>query len=252
MKLNSLGYSLASASLSIDKSPLGQPEARPGCGSPISAYCRAAVWTFSTKQSEARVVCLLAFELTAPVSSSQEHFCGHFCEADPSVRWNSVLYGARSQDMEGRTRAHQTVTETDKGARAPRPGSADIQLLFFSWLCWVCFAAQAFSGRGEPGLLCSCGAPASPCGVLLFQSMRSRAQTQELGCPGFVTPWHGESSWIKHVSPALASGFLTTGPPGKPPGGSLKKDSRGGIFSEILRSVPWLTWRMLDWVTIPS
>lgn len=28
MKLNSLGYSLASASLSIDKSPLGQPEGK--------------------------------------------------------------------------------------------------------------------------------------------------------------------------------------------------------------------------------
>ena len=78
-------------------------------------------------------------------------------------------------------------------------------------------------------------------GFLLFQSTSSRAQTQELGCTGFVAPWHRESSWIKHVSPALAGGFLTTGPPGKPPGGSLKKDSRGGIFSEILRSVPWLT-----------
>ena len=78
------------------------------------------------------------------VQSSQRHGWSvflllsslHLCpdlrstSADTSVRWNSVLHGARQQDMEGRTRIHQAVIKTAKGGREPRPGSPDVQLLF--------------------------------------------------------------------------------------------------------------------------
>ena len=67
---------------------------------------------------------------------------------------------------------------------------------------------QAFWSCGDQGLLT---VVASLVEVL-------SVQVQELWCRGLVAPWHVGSSWtgIEPVSPALAGGFLTTGPPGSP------------------------------------
>ena len=157
---------------------------------PYQQVLQAALWTFSTKQSEAWVVCLLAFELTAPVCRSQEHFCGHFCEAEqcPS-RSQAAGHG-------GEKRVHQTVIKTAKGGREPRPGSLDIRLFFLgcagsSLLHRLALVAvsRGFSPVVVLWLL--------TVGFLLFQSMGSRAQTQKLWCTDFVAPWHGESSWTR-------------------------------------------------------
>ena len=58
--------------------------------------------------------------------------------------------------------------------------------------------------------------------LLLLQSSGcrhagSRLQAQKLWCTGLVTPQHVGSTLtgIKPMSPVLAGGFLTTGPPGK-------------------------------------
>ena len=84
-------------------------------------------------------------------------------------------------------------------------------LVFFIyvWLHWVSFAARrAFS---------SCSEQASHCSGFSLQSMGSRVQGQWLWGMGLVVPWPVESSrpGIKPVSPALAGGFPTTGPPWK-------------------------------------
>ena len=51
--------------------------------------------------------------------------------------------------------------------------------------------------------------------LLLAWSVGSSAQAQQLWCPGFVALQHRglPGAGIEPVSPALAGGFLTTGPP---------------------------------------
>ena len=96
----------------------------------------------------------------------------------------------------------------------------------------LCCHTWAFSSYGEWGLLSTCDAWASHC------SGFSCWEAWALGCAGFSTwntwaldrgsfnsygPWASllQSMWdlpgpgIKPVSPTLAGGFLTTGPPGK-------------------------------------
>ena len=153
-------------------------------------YCRAAVWTFSTKQSEAWVVCLLAFELTAPVSRSQEHFCGHFCEVEQCPSWSQAAGHG------GEKRVHQTVIKTAKGGCEPRPGSPDSQLFFLG-----CAGSSLLHGLA----LVAVSRGFSPVvvlwlltvGFLLLQSTGSKAQTQKLWYTDFAAPWYGESSWTR-------------------------------------------------------
>ena len=61
----------------------------------------------------------------------------------------------------------------------------------------------------------------SSCGTWAQQLwfMGSRAQAQQLWRTGFVAPRHAglPGPGLEPVSPALAGGFLTTLPPGKPP-----------------------------------
>ena len=91
-----------------------------------------------------------------------------------------------------------------------------LKLLLYFWLHWVFIAAcRLFSSCGERRLLSGYSAPASHCSN--FSSCGSRASV--VAVHGFscsaacriLVPRPG----IKPVSPALAGGFLTTGPPGK-------------------------------------
>ena len=70
------------------------------------------------------------------------------------------------------------------------------------WLCW----AQAFSSCREWGLLSSCGG---------FSCCRARASERRLSSWQLTGTWNLPGPGIKPMSPALADGFLTTGPPGK-------------------------------------
>ena len=77
-----------------------------------------------------------------------------------------------------------------------------------------------FSSCGEPGLLSSYGVQASHCPGFFCWGARA------LGCVGFSSCssqvqllqgiWDPPGSGIKPVSPALAGGFFTTEPSGKP------------------------------------
>ena len=81
------------------------------------------------------------------------------------------------------------------------------------------FCTQAFSSCSEWGLLSSCNALASHCGG--FSCCRAQAvgrvglsscgSQAELLCSMWGLPGPG----IEPMSPALAGGFLTTGPPEK-------------------------------------
>ena len=88
----------------------------------------------------------------------------------------------------------------------------------YFWLCWVFVAVQAFSGCGEQGLLSSCGVQASYCGG--FSHSRAWAPGHGLcSCGSWVqlplSMWNLHGPGIEPVWPALAAGFLSTGPPGK-------------------------------------
>ena len=88
-----------------------------------------------------------------------------------------------------------------------------------------------FSGCGEQGLVSSCGAQASHCSDFSWCRawlqgaqaqwlwlLGSSAQAQCSWCTGLVAPQHVGSSWIRDWphAPAVAGGFFTTEPPGKP------------------------------------
>ena len=90
----------------------------------------------------------------------------------------------------------------------------------FFFGCFQVFVAMwAFSICVEQGLLSSCGAWASHCGG--FSCCRAPA----LGCMDFSNHgtqalllrgmWNLPGLGMEPVSPALAGGFLSTGPPGK-------------------------------------
>ena len=87
-----------------------------------------------------------------------------------------------------------------------------------AWVLYCCI--QALSSGGEQGLLSSCSAQASHCGGFSYGGewavwhVGSVAVAHGLSCPmacGILAPRLG----IEPLSPALAGGFLTTGPPEK-------------------------------------
>ena len=81
--------------------------------------------------------------------------------------------------------------------------------LFF-WLCWV-FIVVCGSFVAACRLLSSCGVQAQ-----YLRQTGSLVAVLGLSCPaacGILVPRQG----IEPMSPALEGGFLTTGPPGKPP-----------------------------------
>ena len=85
--------------------------------------------------------------------------------------------------------------------------------LFLAALGLHCFA-QDFSGWGEQSLPSNCDAWPSHCGGFSCRGTRA----PELWLTGLVASvWTLCRPGVETVSPALAGGFLTTGPPGKSP-----------------------------------
>ena len=107
-------------------------------------------------------------------------------------------------------------------SQVPQKGVRDSHDLFIknSWGCaWVFVAARAFSSCGTQGLLSSCGPqayywqwPLCRGALALERAGRGSCGTQAWLLPGM---WSFPGLGIEPVSPALAGGFLTTGPPGK-------------------------------------
>ena len=108
----------------------------------------------------------------------------------------------------------------------------------------------AFSSCGDQGATLCCDMRASHCGGFSLQSTGSRrvgfsscgswapdAQAQQLWLTGLVAPRHVGSSrpGLEPVSPALAGGFLTTAPPGKPGNASFKvrNGAREGLLAGL-------------------
>ena len=95
-------------------------------------------------------------------------------------------------------------------------------LFIYLWLHWVFVVARGLSlvaaSRGYSLLWCACF---SPWWLLLFQSTGSR-RVGFSSCGSWASERVLRSMWdlprpgLKPVSPALAGGFLTTVPPGKP------------------------------------
>ena len=87
------------------------------------------------------------------------------------------------------------------------------------WPCWVLVVVRGLSLVVVDGLLSSCGVLVSHCGGFSYSG------AQALGHKGFSSWGAGASLprglWnlprpeMEAMSPALAGGFLTTGPPGK-------------------------------------
>ena len=115
--------------------------------------------------------------------------------------------------------------------------------LFLAVLC-LCCCARAFSSCGKQGLffvavrglLIAVASLVAEHGLQAHGLQQlwlsgSRAQAQQLWCTRLAAPRHVGSSQTRarHLSPALAGGFLTTAPPGKPYVTSLLP-----IFSWIL------------------
>ena len=89
-------------------------------------------------------------------------------------------------------------------------------LLFFEIFIdfWLCCAV---SSAGEWGLLSSCGAQASFCSAFSLvaeHGLQSAGSVAKAYSPHGM--WDLPGPGIEPVSLALAGGFLTTGPPGKP------------------------------------
>ena len=92
-------------------------------------------------------------------------------------------------------------------------------ILFFLAVLGLHCCTRAFSSYSEWRLLSSCGAQVSHCGG--FSCCRARV----LGHTGFSScdtwaqflrgMWNHPGPVMETTSPALAGGFLTTGPPGK-------------------------------------
>ena len=91
----------------------------------------------------------------------------------------------------------------------------------YLWLCWVFrFCARAFSSCGERGPLFIAVHGALTIAASLV--VEHRLQTRRLSSCG-SRAWSLRDMWdpprpgLEPVSPALAGGFSTTAPPGKPP-----------------------------------
>jgi len=74
------------------------------------------------------------------------------------------------------------------------------------------YCAQAFCGRGERGLLSSCGGRASYRSASLVGHLPRCGSWSRLSCGTWDLPGPGREP----VSPALAGGFFITEPPRKP------------------------------------
>ena len=112
-----------------------------------------------------------------------------------------------------------------------RPNTFFIYSLIFLAVLGVRCCHQTFSSYGKQGLLFSCGAQASHCGFSCFGA-RALGRTGFSSCGSWVLEHRlngcGTQAWLLHgmwnilgsgiepASPALAGGFLTTEPPGKP------------------------------------
>ena len=108
------------------------------------------------------------------------------------------------------------------------PFFKSFNLLIYLWLCWVFVAVLGLSLVVVSGGYSTCCMWASRCGCpLLLQSMGPRAcrlqQLQRLlssraqaQCLWLHSMWDLSRSGTEHVSLALAGGFFTTKPPGKP------------------------------------
>ena len=116
-------------------------------------------------------------------------------------------------------------------------------LLIYFWLRWVFVAARRFSLVGESGATLRCGERASHC--CGFSHCGARA----LGVRASIVAAHGLRScgtwaqllsglWdlpgpgLEPMSPALAGGFSTTAPPGKPDSSFLT-----GLWASLVFSI---------------
>lgn len=142
-------------------------------------------------------------------------------------------------------------------------GSLSIHLVCVClfWLCWVSVAAV--------GLLSSCSA----CGLFFVavhglvvasgfslwstgarvQSFSSRnTPAQKMGHHGFIAPPPVDSSWTLGSNPALAGGFVSTEPPGRPSRSFRKIDSQ--TLPKIYRSIVWILTRFPgdSWKTLSN
>ena len=96
-----------------------------------------------------------------------------------------------------------------------------VYLFIYSFLAvlGLCCYTWAFSSCSKQGLLSSCGARASHCGGFSCCGAQALGHVGSVvvGCTGLVALWHVKfpRPGVEPMSPALAGGFLTTGPPGK-------------------------------------
>ena len=144
------------------------------------------------------------------------------------------------------------------GQKAPRPFMKDLFIIYFSFrLTWVFAATHAgFLQLHKRRLLSSCSARASHCsgssccraqalGCTVFRSCSSWALEHRLiSCGTWAqSPWGlGDISRarVKHMSPALAGRFLTTGlPVGKLHPHSLSKNEDHANFALPDPSTQW-------------
>ena len=90
--------------------------------------------------------------------------------------------------------------------------------LFF-WQHWVFIAVWDFSSSSESGLLFCCSLEASGYGGLSCcraWSLGDRLSSCDTGAWLPHSMWDLPGPGVEPMSPALAGGFLNTGPPGKP------------------------------------
>ena len=90
-----------------------------------------------------------------------------------------------------------------------------IYLFIYFWLCWVFIAVwRLFSSYGEQGLLWVVvhGLLIAVASLVAAHGFRSCGTWPYLPCG----TWHLPRAGIEPMSPALAGGFFTTGPPGQP------------------------------------
>ena len=93
-------------------------------------------------------------------------------------------------------------------------------LIYYFWLCWVFVAACRLSLVAAAGATLPCGARASHCGGLSCSGAWALGARASLvaarGLKLLRGMWDLPGAGLEPVSPALAGGFLTTAPPGKP------------------------------------